>query len=169
MPGPPTILLHSLRSRGAYAASVALRSTKPLSPRHLVEDLRKLHRARLFYVDLHALLERSDELGGGPVAHNGVAVIAPSAEEVRGGHILGEEQQHLQARARAGKVHELDLRPAEAAAPGSGGIILQSLELEHLQPRSHVGIEIERVDAKASGRAGEPHVMAPLIGDRARH
>lgn len=65
------------------------RSTKTLSPRHLIEDLRKLNGARLLQVYLHALIERPDEFGGGLVAHNGVAVVATGAEEIRGGHILG--------------------------------------------------------------------------------
>ena len=58
--------------------------------------------------------------------------------------------------------------PGEACRAGLLGIVLQALELEHLQPGPDVGVEVEGVDAEAGRRAAEPHVRAPFVGDRAR-
>ena len=138
-------------SRASIGAGLPLPPTSP--SRHLVEDLRELDRARLLDVDLHAVVERLQQLGRGLLAHDGVAVVAALAEEVRRRHVLGDRRHHLEPGAGAGEVHELDLGPREGLAPGGGGIVLEAPELEHLQPGTHVGVEVEGVDAEAGRRA----------------
>ena len=54
-------------------------------------------------------VERGQQLGAGLVVHHGVARIAALAEEVGRRHAAADRRHHLEAGARAGKVHQFEL------------------------------------------------------------
>ena len=118
-------------------------------------------------MDLHACVQSGQQLGAGLVAHNGVATIAALAEEVGRRHAAAHRHHHLEARARAGEIHQLELGAGQLGTAVGSGIIQQTLELEHLQPGSEIAVHVDGVDAEAGRRIGKALVHAPLVGNGA--